>query len=306
MSNKLNVHYLQYLKIRIFSQMREDIKLPCEQRFLSCMSFNVYEVVCVACLSHSWFVLRQTSYTNYFKLCSMSDVLLTFFRRVTERQTSYTNNFKLCSMSDVLLMFFRRLTERQTSYMNYFKLCSMSDVLLTFFRRLTEQQTSYTNYFKLCSISDVFLTFFRRLTEQQTSYTNYFKLCSMSDVLLTFFKKVTERQTSYMNYFKLCSMSDVLIYLRFSGDWQSPSKPRIFAKHQCHVGSFQVQQISDCKGSIEHQKAYNPRVYVRAQLYLAYPSLKTLISSRRSFTRYCAQLLRMQFLLLRCTLMVIS
>ena len=98
----------------------------------------------------------------------------------------------------------------------------------------------------------------------------------------------------------------LMFYLRFSGDWQSPSKPRIFAKHQCHVGSFQVQQILDCKGSIEHQKAYNPRVYVRAQLYLAYPSLKTLISSRRSFTRYCAQLLRMQFLLLRCTLMVIS
>ena len=77
----------------------------------------------------------------------------------------------------------------------------------------------------------------------------------------------------------------LMLYLRFSGDWQSPSKPRIFAKHQCHVGSFQVQQISDCKGSIEHQKAYNPRVYVRAQLYLAYPSLKTLNSSRRSFTR---------------------
>ena len=143
-SNKLNVHYLQYLKIRIFSQLREDKKLPCEQRFLSCMSFNVYEVVCVACLSHSWFVSRQTSYTNYFKLCSMSDVLLTFFRRVTERQTNYTNYFKLCSMSDVLLMFFRRLTEWQTSYMNYFKLCSMSDVLLTFFRRLTEPfETSY-------------------------------------------------------------------------------------------------------------------------------------------------------------------
>ena len=25
--------------------------LPCEQRFLSCMAFSVYEVICVACQS---------------------------------------------------------------------------------------------------------------------------------------------------------------------------------------------------------------------------------------------------------------
>ena len=31
--------------------------LPCEQRFLSCMAFSVYEVICVACVSRSWFVL---------------------------------------------------------------------------------------------------------------------------------------------------------------------------------------------------------------------------------------------------------
>ena len=31
--------------------------LPCEQRLLSCMPFSVYEVICVACVSRSWFVL---------------------------------------------------------------------------------------------------------------------------------------------------------------------------------------------------------------------------------------------------------
>ena len=31
--------------------------LPCEQRFLYCMAFSVYEVICVACVSRSWFVL---------------------------------------------------------------------------------------------------------------------------------------------------------------------------------------------------------------------------------------------------------
>ena len=30
--------------------------LPCKQSFLSFMAFSVYEVVCVACLSRSWFV----------------------------------------------------------------------------------------------------------------------------------------------------------------------------------------------------------------------------------------------------------
>ena len=31
--------------------------LPCEQRFLSNMDFSVYEVICVVCVSRSWFVL---------------------------------------------------------------------------------------------------------------------------------------------------------------------------------------------------------------------------------------------------------
>ena len=30
--------------------------VPCEQRFLSCMAFSVYEVVRVACQSRGWFV----------------------------------------------------------------------------------------------------------------------------------------------------------------------------------------------------------------------------------------------------------
>ena len=32
-------------------------KVPCEWSFVSCMAFNVNEVVCVACQSRSWFVL---------------------------------------------------------------------------------------------------------------------------------------------------------------------------------------------------------------------------------------------------------
>ena len=34
--------------------------LPCEQRFLSFMAFSVYVVICVACVSRSWFVLKRT------------------------------------------------------------------------------------------------------------------------------------------------------------------------------------------------------------------------------------------------------
>ena len=33
--------------------------LACGQRFLSCMALNVYEVIRMACLSHSWFVYSQ-------------------------------------------------------------------------------------------------------------------------------------------------------------------------------------------------------------------------------------------------------
>ena len=38
-------------------------RVPCEQKFLSCMAFSVYEVVRVACLPRSWFVysLWETS-----------------------------------------------------------------------------------------------------------------------------------------------------------------------------------------------------------------------------------------------------
>ena len=34
-----------------------ELAAPCEQRFLSCMAFSVYEVVRVACQSRSCFVL---------------------------------------------------------------------------------------------------------------------------------------------------------------------------------------------------------------------------------------------------------
>ena len=42
--------------------------VPCEQRFLSCMAFTVYEIVRVACQSRSWFVYaagcKQTNYAT--------------------------------------------------------------------------------------------------------------------------------------------------------------------------------------------------------------------------------------------------
>ena len=38
--------------------------IPCEQRFLSCMAFSVHEVICVACLSHSWFHCYISSVTS--------------------------------------------------------------------------------------------------------------------------------------------------------------------------------------------------------------------------------------------------
>ena len=39
-----------------FFGVEEDMLLLCEQRFLSCMAFSVYEVVRVAFLSRTWFV----------------------------------------------------------------------------------------------------------------------------------------------------------------------------------------------------------------------------------------------------------
>ena len=38
----------------------------CEQMFFSYMAFRVNEVVCVACLSHSWHVTVKLSHANDF------------------------------------------------------------------------------------------------------------------------------------------------------------------------------------------------------------------------------------------------
>ena len=38
----------------------------CKQRFFSYMAFTVNEVVCVACLSHSWHVTVKLSHANDF------------------------------------------------------------------------------------------------------------------------------------------------------------------------------------------------------------------------------------------------
>ena len=46
--------------------------LPREQRFLSFMAFSVYVVICVACVSRSWFVLKRTVTNLCSKLLGIS------------------------------------------------------------------------------------------------------------------------------------------------------------------------------------------------------------------------------------------
>ena len=41
-------------------------KLPCKQRFLSCMALSIYDVICVACLSVNKPTTWQTSHENDF------------------------------------------------------------------------------------------------------------------------------------------------------------------------------------------------------------------------------------------------
>ena len=45
-----------FLMLQAQLRYQKAIFLPCEQRFLSCMAFSVYEVVSFACVSRSWFV----------------------------------------------------------------------------------------------------------------------------------------------------------------------------------------------------------------------------------------------------------
>ena len=40
--------------------------LPCEQRFLSCLAFSIYEVVRVACPSRSWLVYVRNGLLERF------------------------------------------------------------------------------------------------------------------------------------------------------------------------------------------------------------------------------------------------
>ena len=80
---KVFFYYSQYAKIFIFTNSvlhvalfwkRHILKLanglfsvPCEQRFLSCMAFSVYEVIRVACQSRSWFVYSPWTGTNQLR-----------------------------------------------------------------------------------------------------------------------------------------------------------------------------------------------------------------------------------------------
>ena len=52
------------LKATYFETRKWPFSVPCEQRFLSCMAFSVYEVIRVACPSHSWFVYSTWTGTN--------------------------------------------------------------------------------------------------------------------------------------------------------------------------------------------------------------------------------------------------
>ena len=64
----ISISIINYVAIvLVFSKSRNGSKTctRCEQRFLSCMAFSVYEVICVASLSHSWFDYSpQTSHEN--------------------------------------------------------------------------------------------------------------------------------------------------------------------------------------------------------------------------------------------------
>ena len=56
--------------------------LPCEQTFLSCMAFNIYEVICVACLWCTW-----------FSLCPPRNGKRGVLTKLMAQQTSHANNF---------------------------------------------------------------------------------------------------------------------------------------------------------------------------------------------------------------------
>ena len=56
--------------------------LPCEQTFLSCMAFSIYEVICVACLWCRWFCL-----------CPPRNGKRGVLTKSMAQQTSHANNF---------------------------------------------------------------------------------------------------------------------------------------------------------------------------------------------------------------------
>ena len=63
------------LKATYFETRKWPFSVPCEQRFLSCMAFSVYEVIRVACLSHSWFVYSTWTGTNQLRTDKPSEWL---------------------------------------------------------------------------------------------------------------------------------------------------------------------------------------------------------------------------------------
>ena len=72
-------------------------KLPCEQRFRSCIAFSVYGVVRVACHWRSW--PKQTHYVTDWKLKRTTSSMLIFKKAIQERN--------LCSQGSNKLLMYR-------------------------------------------------------------------------------------------------------------------------------------------------------------------------------------------------------
>ena len=89
--NRRPVQLWQWLAIRNLHD-QPSFGLSCKQRFLSCMAFSVYEVVLVACLSHSWFVYALWE-TFTKKQLSRNSRFSRGLNKPTTRQINHANDF---------------------------------------------------------------------------------------------------------------------------------------------------------------------------------------------------------------------
>ena len=110
----LNRYALNYMK----KCQKSNFKIPCKQRFFSCMAFSIYQVVRVACQSRSWFkkqsrrcqsrswFKKQTNYASdkqreRLRKCQKPCKRKTPARRVTLR---WKSNLVLFSLFFLLLL----------------------------------------------------------------------------------------------------------------------------------------------------------------------------------------------------------